>query len=122
MKSFIAALLLATSFPSCATIVSGGPDTFMVNTLPQGAVVTLDDRVVGKSPCQMKVSKLWEAGDLVIRWPDGEKIETTVPRVINPWVFGNLLFGGPIGVVVDCAVGCCRTVNGDGKIYIKPGG
>ncbi len=122
MKTLLPVLLLSLTLTSCASIVSGGPDPFAIDTLPPGATVFLDDQAVGVSPCQIMVPKIWGAGDLSIRWPTGETLSTTVPRTINPWVIGNIIFGGIIGVVVDCSVGSCRTVSGAGEVYTKPPG
>ena len=101
-------ILLGLACASCASIVDNGPDFVAFNSTPEGATVIVDNIPVGKTPCTAPVSRRWCSGDVTFRLHGYPAIKTGVGRTINPWVFGNIIFGGLIGVCVDCATGNCR--------------
>ena len=109
-------ILLAVSLTSCATIVSSGPDAVPCDSDPRGATVFLDRQPVGKTPCQVMVPKMWGTGELTFVL-DGKVITVWPARTVNPWVFGNIIIGGAVGVVIDVATGNCRMSLGT-PIYV----
>jgi hypothetical protein len=40
--------------------------------------------------------------------------ETKLEKSLNPWVFGNILVGGLVGVVIDVVTGGFNQLNPDG--------
>jgi len=107
----LAIILLALTCASCASIVDNGPDLVAMNSIPDGATVLVDGVKMGKTPVVVPVSREWGAGDLVFKIDGRPDIETSIGRDVNPWVFGNIIFGGLIGVGVDCATGNCRRAD-----------
>lgn len=94
----------------CATIVSPGPYVVPVNSDPPGAVVEYRGAQVGVTPCQVSMH-----GNSEITL----SLQGHHPRIVdvgsgfNGWIVGNLLFGGFIGVIVDCATDNHVKVNTD---------
>lgn len=105
----------------CATIVSGTKDTVEITSNPPGAVVRLDDS--GQeftTPASFEVTRRSRHTLLVSR--DGYHTErVTLGRSLNPWLFGNLIFGGVIGVVVDLVSGATfEPMPGKAHIELAP--
>lgn len=107
----LAAMALMGSMASgCATITKGSTDTITVDTSPSGATcrVTQDGQtvaIINPTPGSMVVPK--SKNDLAV---DCEKEGYTraagnLSSEFEAMTFGNILFGGVIGVAVDAASG-----------------
>jgi hypothetical protein len=93
-----AASILCTG---CASIVSPGPDKVSFNSRPPGATVVIDGVKLGQTPITAQVRRKAQYATFV---KDGyEESKVPVDRHLNGWIFGNILFGGIIGIVVDVA-------------------
>ena len=102
-----ATLFLVASFVAaaagCATIVAPGPDLVSMTTNPPGAEVRVDDKTAGTTPITQPVER---SARLVTFHKEGyEEAIRPVPRTVNPWVFGNILVGGRVGIIVDMSTG-----------------
>jgi len=81
-----------------------GPQMVPIASNPAGAVVSYRGAEVGVTPCTV-----------ALRWRRGSIVELTLAGHhrqlvdcgggLNGWVFGNLLFGGVIGIFVDLWTG-----------------
>lgn len=110
--SAILSVILGASllFSGCATLTTSSSQTVTVQTDPPGAVCTFtrDRAVVGlvnPTPGTLSVSK--NRLDLTVRCDKGGYPEATgtVGSRFQPMTFGNILFGGLVGVVVDASSG-----------------
>lgn len=86
----------------CATIVASGPDMVPVNTQPEGARVTLDGVPVGITPVTVAFARHCD-GVLAFDLDAYEHTMRDENKVVNGWVFGNILLGGLIGLGIDLA-------------------
>lgn len=105
--SFLAVLGLA----ACATIIHGTRQSVGITSTPSAATVYDNGQLLGKTPM---VAELSRKSDHRIRIElDGfAPYEIVLTRHVSGWLFGNLIFGGLIGIIVDAA---------DGAIYnLKP--
>jgi hypothetical protein len=102
MKSVVCSLGACLMFAGCATIVSSGPDFVPVQSAPEGARVVLDGQPVGRTPMTVSFARKCE-GVLAFELDGYERVVVDVDKVVNGWFFGNLVFGGVIGIVVDLA-------------------
>jgi hypothetical protein len=95
-----ATMLLA----ACATIMHGSRQEVGISSSPTGARVMVDNRQLGVTPV---VAKLSRKNNHIVRIEmDGfQPYETTLTKKVSGWVWGNLVFGGIIGLVVDAATG-----------------
>ncbi len=105
MTSFLVLLTVTSSLlTSCATIVSGRYQTVPISSSPSGACVFIDNQPVGCTPLKAVLSR--KDDHLVVVNLEGyEPFEIYLTKGLNGWVFGNLLFGGLVGVGVDVVSG-----------------
>lgn len=111
-------MLLATMIIAggCASIVSKSNYPFTVNSLPKGADVTVINKkgteiYRGNTPAQLTLKSsagfFAKASYLVTIKMEGYQTRTVpVDFALDGWYFGNILFGGLIGIlIVDPATG-----------------
>jgi hypothetical protein len=103
-------LVSAPMFSGCATIVKGSSQTLTVDTRPPGATCKLlrDGEtlaVVNPTPGAISIEKDKDVIHVTCS-KEGYKIcEGDVGSEFQAMTFGNILFGGLIGVVVDAGSG-----------------
>lgn len=100
-------LLAAASFLSiaaCATIMQGSTQKVAVNSTPVGATITVDGQSMGTTPATLRLAR---KDKHVVRLDlDGyAPYEMTLEKKTSGWVWGNIMFGGVVGVVVDGSTG-----------------
>jgi hypothetical protein len=132
MKLTAKTLLLLAFVPltfSCASIVSKSNWPFYVESDPAGATVTIENRkgrevFKGKTPTVVHLksgSGFFAKESYVIRYsrPGYEDKTVNVECKLNGWYFGNIIFGGAIGLlIVDPATGAMYKLNGKGTSQI----
>jgi hypothetical protein len=92
------AIMLSTG---CASIVHPGPDAMTFSSQPPNATVTIDGKVIGQTPVTVKVERRSES--VTFNLAGYEETKVPIGRELNGWVFGNIIFGGIIGLAVDFA-------------------
>jgi hypothetical protein len=113
--------LLATS-SGCATVVSrGGRDqNVTISADTPGATILVDGQPTGTAPATVPLSRKSEH-TIDVTAPGYETAHLTVRRRLNPWLFGNLIIGGPIGLVIDVVTDSTHTLSPDElKVNLKP--
>ena len=94
------ALLLA----GCGTIMHGSTQAVGIGSTPTGATVTVDNASLGKTPVIATLSR--KDQHIVKIELDGYlPFESTITRSVSGWVWGNIVFGGLIGLAVDAISG-----------------
>ena len=88
----------------CATIMHGSSQGIGIRSTPTGAQVSIDNEAFGSTPV---VAKLSRKKDHLVRIAlEGyEPYETTITKSTSGWVWGNILFGGLIGLGIDAISG-----------------
>jgi hypothetical protein len=104
MKKIIAIALSVVVVTGCASIVNGTTQSIGISSNPSQAKVTVNGRELGKTPV---IAKLERSENHVLRMElQGYKpFEATLTRSVSGWVWGNILFGGLIGLAVDAISG-----------------
>ena len=89
---------------ACATIMHGTTQDVGLSSTPTNARVTVDNKPLGNTPV---IAKLTRKDNHIVRFElDGYKpFEATLTRGTSGWVWGNLVFGGLIGLAVDAMSG-----------------
>ena len=89
---------------SCASIIHGTQQDVGISSTPTGAQVTIDGAVGGTTPF---VAKLRRKENHIVRMELAgyQPYETTVTHSVSGWVWGNVVFGGLIGLAVDAISG-----------------
>lgn len=88
----------------CATIVHGSRQGVGISSSPVGASVTIDNQAMGKTPIVAELKR--KHNHIVkIEMTGYEPFETTITHKVSGWVWGNIAFGGLIGLAVDAITG-----------------
>lgn len=97
------AVALIVALTGCATIIHGGTQDIRVSSQPPGAVV----RVQGMATTTPGVLKLERKGTytLVFEKEGYKAVEVQLNKTVDGWLFGNIIFGGLIGLVIDFVSG-----------------
>ncbi len=114
MRKKIISMILMISFGllvGCASIVHGTKQDEMFLSEPTGAEILIDNMAQGTTPKTLPLKRSLDH-TVTIKLAGYQPATFKLTRGISGWVFGNVLFGGVIGIVVDAA---------DGAIYhLKP--
>jgi hypothetical protein len=100
----VAAICLALTFNSCATIISGSRQEVLINSNPKKALVSINEIEMGQTPIQKKLKRNQEY-NVILNLEGYKPYRTTLEKKFNVWYVGNVLIGGIIGLVVDPITG-----------------
>ena len=123
MKTYLplAALLLVSG---CASIISGTTQEVAVNSSPDGATCDITRQGVRVQQVVTPASTIVERTkhDLLIscRKPGYQEATATDPSGVEPWLFGNLLAGGVVGLVVDLSTGADNKYASPASVVLQP--
>jgi hypothetical protein len=101
---FIALVMAMLLIESCATIISGSKQEFLINSEPSSADIYINDMYVGKTPMNFLLARK-NAHTITIVLEGYHDYKLNLKKEFNGWFLGNLIFGGIIGIVVDAATG-----------------
>jgi hypothetical protein len=105
-----AAALVVTLCSGCATLTKGTSQTVTVTTDPAGATCTLTRdakplAVINPTPGSIPIEKGMGAIAVICRRAGYQDAAGTMTSEFQAMTFGNILFGGLIGVAIDAASG-----------------
>jgi hypothetical protein len=75
-----------------------------ISSSPTGAAVTVDNQGTGQTPYIAHLSRK-DSHIVKVSLPGYAPAEMTLTRKTSGWVWGNVLFGGIIGLAVDAMAG-----------------
>jgi uncharacterized protein YceK len=103
-STLVALLISSLALSACASIMHGTSQDVGIASTPTNASVTVDNATKGTTPF---VAKLSRKGNHVIHIAaDGyAPADLTLTPSVSGWVWGNLVFGGIIGLAVDAISG-----------------
>jgi len=118
----VAVVALCAFFTGCATIVSRPTQVMTVTSVPEGASVKINNKSgaavhSGNTPMTVTLKKSRgyfkpERYTVHIAKEGYRNFDVTVEGAVNGWYFGNILFGGLIGLLaVDPATGAMYTLK-----------
>jgi hypothetical protein len=88
----------------CGTIIHGSSQQVSITSVPTGASVTVDTTAYGNTPVTVKLRR--KDQHIIKILLDGyQPFELMTKRSTSGWVWGNIVFGGLIGLVVDASTG-----------------
>ena len=97
-------ILAAVLIAGCATIMHGTKQEVGVSSSPTNAKVTVDNMPLGNTPVIANL-KRGENHLVKIELEAYAPYETTLTTKVSGWVWGNIVFGGLIGLAVDAISG-----------------
>lgn len=100
----ISSILITGALFSCATIMHGSSQEIGIQSSPTGATVTVDDQDFGKTPVIAKLSRK-KSHKVHFALEGFEPYDATITRSTSGWVWGNIVFGGLIGLGIDAITG-----------------
>lgn len=98
----LAVMLLLSA--GCASIMHGTSQDIGISSSPTSAKVTVDNMPQGNTPMIAKLKR----GDnhiVKIELAGYAPFEATLTKKVSGWVWGNIVFGGLIGLAVDAITG-----------------
>lgn len=102
ISKFVYTPLLALT--GCATIMHGTTQRVGISSNPSNASVYVDNMPVGNTPVVVHMTR----GDnhlVRIELEGYVPYEAAFTKTLSGWVFGNIVFGGLIGLAVDAVSG-----------------
>jgi hypothetical protein len=125
MRSYqrVCAILASLTMSACASIVSDNASTTYIETDPEKARCELhgqDFKRVIETPNSINLPS--KAAPLTISCSaTGYKVTTAkLDTELDGWVFGNIIFGGIVGVVVDVARGAGQKYPPKMSVLLEP--
>lgn len=115
MKRFLllfASFGLVLSLISCATIMKGSSQDINFSSNPAGAQIKINGVSMGNTPMVLKL-KSGKEHAVKLELNGYLPYETQITKSVSGWVWGNLLFGGIPGLIVDFATGGIYKLNQD---------
>jgi hypothetical protein len=127
MKKIIALtglLLVSLLFTGCSSIVDGRAQHVKIDSHPTGATFSICDKkgktvTTNTTPANLVLNRRHgyfngEDYKMIFEAPGYYSYEVHVKSTVDGWYFGNLLFGGLIGlIIVDPATGAMYTLKPD---------
>ncbi|HET7250501.1 MAG TPA: PEGA domain-containing protein [Gemmatimonadales bacterium] len=109
----VAGLIVATTvFWACATIIHGSSQEVSFSSQPTGAKVTVDGQPAGNTPVVAHLRRK-DTHTVSITMDGYQPFEIATTRSVSGWVWGNIVFGGLIGLAVDAITGGLYNVKPD---------
>jgi len=104
LRIVVMATLIASLTVGCASIMHGSSQKVGISSSPTGATVSVDNKPLGNTPVFADL-KRGEEHVVTIEMPGYDKAQLTITKSVSGWVWGNIVFGGFIGLAVDAITG-----------------
>jgi hypothetical protein len=117
-RSLFAALLFGCAFfTGCATIVKDDSQPVAFSSDPQGATVSINNVARGTTPTTVMVKRARQKQMVQYDLLGYETVVFPLGKSVAGMTFGNIIFGGVIGVGVDIATG--KATNYEDSVHVK---
>lgn len=111
--------IASTSFTSCASIISGTTQDIVVSSNAPHATLTVNNEDAGELPSGARVARK-QRNILKVSAPGYQTRIETLDKGLNPWVFGNILIGGIVGIIIDFVSGAVYKFDDEVNIKLEP--
>jgi hypothetical protein len=101
---FLGILAGTLASTGCASIIHGTRQDVGISSSPTNAAVKVDGLIVGNTPVNAKLTRK-DNHIVSIELAGYQPYETTFTRGVSGWVWGNIAFGGLIGLAIDAIDG-----------------
>lgn len=113
----LAAGFAACFFSGCATIVKDDSQPVAFSSEPQGATVSINGVPRGTTPTTIMVKRSAKKQMVQYDLAGYESEQFPLGKSVAGMTFGNIIFGGLIGVGVDIATG--KATNYEESVHVK---
>ena len=97
-------IVSAALMSGCASIMHGTRQDIGISSTPTGASVSVDGQIKGTTPVAVNLSRK-DIHTVKVELPGYLPFEAKITRHVSGWVWGNIIFGGLIGLAVDAITG-----------------
>ncbi len=97
-------VVIVIALVGCATIMHGTSQQVGIGSTPSGAKVTVSGQSFGTTPTIASL-KRGDNHTVKIEFDGYLPYETVLTKKVSGWVWGNIVFGGLIGLAVDAISG-----------------
>jgi hypothetical protein len=104
MKTILTISILLLFTQACGTIIHGTTQQVGISSNPSNAIVTINGQNHGNTPMIIDLKRK-DSHMVKIELEGYQPYETNLIRSTSGWVWGNIVFGGLIGLVVDATSG-----------------
>jgi hypothetical protein len=104
MKKMASALLLTFVLIGCGTIMQGTTQEVGISSNPSSAKVSINGRDLGSTPIVADLKRK-DTHTIKVELEGYQPYEITLTRKTSGWVWGNLVLGGLVGLVIDAVKG-----------------
>ncbi|MEM9064533.1 MAG: translation initiation factor 2 [Planctomycetota bacterium] len=94
----------ACGLGGCATIVQGEHEQIYFDSDPQGASVVANGERTVITPGYLNLER-WRSHDITVSLPGYPSQSFTIESELSGWIWGNIIFGGIIGALIDWGTG-----------------
>ncbi|HEX8693628.1 MAG TPA: PEGA domain-containing protein [Longimicrobium sp.] len=112
MRIRLLAVLTLTATAGCATIMHGSKQEVGFSSNPTGATIFVNNQQVGVTPTTVSLKRK-DQHTVRMELQGYQPFEMQLSRGTSGWVWGNLVFGGLPGLVVDALTGAIYKINPD---------
>lgn len=106
----ITTVLAAVVLGGCASIINGSTQEVAFTSQLSQATITIDGVERGATPVSVELAR-GERHTVVMALEGYETEEIALEQRVNGWVWGNILIGGLIGLVVDASTGAMYRID-----------
>lgn len=89
---------------ACASIIHGSRQQVSVTSTPSNARITVDGQPQGSTPAVINLKRK-DLHTVRLELEGYQPTEIALTRKVSGWVWGNIVFGGLIGLAVDAGTG-----------------
>lgn len=117
----VVTLCAAIALSGCASIISGRTATVTIDSNPSHADVVIHDKhgqeiLATHTPARVELRRkdkfIWPANyTATITKPGYKTARVPINQSVNPWIAGNIVAGGVIGLAIDNATGAAWKPN-----------
>lgn len=102
--AFLLGFFSLASLTGCCTVMHGTRQSIGIASNPSNVSIWVDRNYVGNTPLIVEMSRK-DNHVVRIELEGYQPYEATFSRQLSGWVFGNIVFGGVIGLAVDAISG-----------------
>lgn len=106
----LVAIAVSTLTPSCCSIIKGSTQEVGIASNPAGANVTINGELKGVTPTTLKLDRDKQY-TIVLTKPGYEPYSAALTHSVSGWVWGNVFFGGLIGLAIDAGTGNLHNIE-----------
>ncbi|MES1944800.1 hypothetical protein PC39_11812 [Salinisphaera sp. PC39] len=96
----------------CASIIHGSTQEVEVSSEPSKAEVFINGNLRGTTPLSLSLKRK-KRHVITVSLPGYRNREIALERRVDGWVWGNIILGGLIGLVIDASTGAMYRIEPD---------